>query len=169
MQTVNIFSRETISMQIIAQALSKIFEQGHVKTEVLKQISCVFSSNSTYALTGVSGSGKSTLMHLLCALDSPTSGTLVFQGENAAQKNFGIIFQDDYLIEYLTVQENVELAGLAKNMPAKTVALAAQELLGKVGLKDKLNAYPNELSGGQRTRAAICRALICKPDFLFAD
>jgi lipoprotein-releasing system ATP-binding protein len=156
-------------MLIVAQGVSKKFKQGNLKTEVLKQINFVFSSETTYALTGASGSGKSTLMHLLCGLDHPSCGTIKFQNGNFEKNNFGVIFQDDYLIQQLTVLENIELAGLAKNLVASTVETTAINLLEKVGLSDKANTYPMNLSGGQKTRVALCRALVTNPDFLFAD
>lgn len=156
-------------MIIVAKNLVKNFQQAGEVTHVLKNINFTFSSDYSYALTGVSGSGKSTLLHLLCALDTPTSGSVTFTQTKANTPNFGVVFQDDYLIEQFTVLENIMLGGLAKKIAAKTVAAKALKLLAQTELTNKQNAYPAELSGGQRTRVAICRALICEPEFLFAD
>lgn len=161
-------------MPIIAKELSKTFIEQNQQTEIFNSISFNFENNKTYALTGASGSGKSTLLHLLSGLDKPTSGQVTFgswgHGNNRHDTTtVGIMFQDDFLIDQLTVIENVALAGAAKGLSRGSCHLKAKELLCKVGLEDRLNFFPFQLSGGQRSRVALCRALICKPDFLLAD
>lgn len=161
-------------MSIFAKELSKTFYDQNQQTEILKSISFNFENSKTYALTGASGSGKSTLLHLLSGLDAPTSGQVIFEpwghGHNRhASTTVGVMFQDDYLIDQLTVVENVALAAQAKGVSRVQAHTQAKNLLARVNIDNKANAFPYQLSGGQRSRASLCRALVCRPDFLLAD
>jgi lipoprotein-releasing system ATP-binding protein len=145
--------------------------------EVLRGVSFALSSGCVLAVLGASGSGKSTLLHLLGGLEPPSSGEIYWAGqqinslsqETRAQlraKDVGFIFQHHYLLEDLTVQENVLLPSLIAGAPAEA---RARELLGRVGLLERLGAYPRTLSGGERQRCALARALVTKPKFVLAD
>ena len=124
------------------------------------------------AIVGESGSGKSTLLSILSSLLKPTQGELFFKGtpyqnigdmDAFRQSNIGFIFQFHYLIDYLTLKENIELASLNKR------AEALNSLLKRCGIEALMNKYPDEISGGQKQRAAIVRALINQPEIIFAD
>lgn len=160
-------------MPILAKELSKTFFEANQQTEILKNINFNFENNTTYALTGVSGSGKTTLLNLLSGLDKPTSGQVILKpsGHGHERKNLliGMVFQDDYLIEELSVFENIAIAGLAQNLSRKEIYENTAKLLSKVGLESKSKSFPYQLSGGERSRVALCRALVCSPDFLLAD
>ncbi len=160
-------------MSIIVKDLSKSFHQANLVNHVLCKVSFHFEKGKTYALTGPSGSGKSTLLHLLGKLIPPTSGTVKFTShigqKNKNHSDFGIMFQDDYLLEQLSVLENVAIAGIINGMGKKQAINEAKNLLTSVGMSKNYNYYPTKLSGGQRSRVALCRALVCKPAFLLAD
>lgn len=142
------------------------------KDSALKDISLSIKKGEFIALNGESGSGKSTLLSILSTLLKPTSGELFFDGMNYndikdidlfRQKNIGFIFQFHYLINYLTVKENIKIA----NEKAKDSEI--YEILSLLNIYDIVNKFPNEISGGQRQRVAIARALINKPKVIFAD
>jgi lipoprotein-releasing system ATP-binding protein len=147
---------------------------------ILHDLSLRVEQGSTVAVTGASGSGKSTLLHLLGSLDSPNRGTVRFAGEDihafsrkrlSAYRNhdIGFVFQFHYLMPELTVRENVAAPGLVQNC-RKPIALdLAAALLAEVGLQDRLDAMPYQLSGGEKQRAAIARSLINAPRLLLAD
>jgi len=138
----------------------------------LKNIDFEIKKGEFVAIVGESGSGKSTLLSILSTLLKPTSGEVYFEGtkfkdikdiDTFRQKNIGFIFQFHYLINYLTIKENIQIAN--ENSTKEEI----EELLKLLGIKNILNKYPNEISGGQRQRAAIARALINKPKVIFAD
>lgn len=142
------------------------------KDSALKDVSLSIKKGEFIALNGESGSGKSTLLSILSTLLKPTSGELFFDGMNYndikdidlfRQKNIGFIFQFHYLINYLTVKENIKIA----NEKAKDSEI--YEILSLLNIYDIVNKVPNEISGGQRQRVAIARALINKPKVIFAD
>jgi ABC-type lipoprotein export system ATPase subunit len=160
--------------------IKKSFIQGDNSLLVLNEISMRFQKGMSYALVGVSGSGKSTLLHIIGCLDDPTEGMVCFDGVPYTQlsplqkallrnQSLGMIFQLPYLIDELTVLENVMIKGLMSGMPKKKCVQEAQNLLSDVGIADKITSYPSELSGGQQQRVAIARALLNKPDFIIAD
>lgn len=146
-----------------AKSIHKTFELAEKPLHVLTNISITFESAKTYAITGASGSGKSTLLHLLGRLDTPTSGKIV------GKPSVGFVFQFHYLINELTVLENIMLMGLIKGKSKKSCEEKARKLLKHVGLADKEKSYPFELSGGEQQRVSILRAVFNKPQFLLAD
>jgi len=160
--------------------LKKNFISGGDTLEILKKIDVTFEQNKSYAITGVSGSGKSTLLQVLGGLDSPTSGTVLLDGQDIfkwkpSEKNLffnrsiGFVFQFHYLIRELTVLENVMLMGFIKGDDKKHCLSRAREVLSAVGVDHKRNNYTTELSGGELQRVAIARAVFNRPAFLLAD
>ena len=139
-----------------------------------------FNEDEFVAIVGASGSGKSTLLNLIGGLDKPTSGEVLFDGENISKFNdrklskfrgqkIGFIFQFFYLQPFLTVLQNIEVAGFPAKIKLKERRFRAEKLASVVGLKDKMNSFPRELSGGQIQRVAIARSLINSPEILLAD
>ncbi len=158
----------------------KNYEQGGVLVPVLKGVDGTFHQGCSYAITGVSGSGKSTLLHVLGGLDVPSSGSVTFNAKNFDQfrtshKNsflnlhIGFVFQFHYLIRELTVRENVMMPGLIKGESRRACRTRAEQLLKLIGLSERADFYPPQLSGGEQQRVAIARALFNKPSFLLAD
>ena len=140
--------------------------------EVLHGISLEVARGEFVALTGESGSGKSTLLSILSSLLQPTSGSVIIDGEELRsirdidvlrREKIGFVFQFHYLIDYLNLFENITLAAKKENHPH------ALELMERLGIAELKERRPNEISGGQRQRAAIARALVNKPKILFAD
>ena len=150
------------------------------KINVLKKINYNFKKGKIYSLMGPSGSGKSTLLNLLSLIDRPSSGFLSFENKkidfNDSTQNdllrankIGIIYQQDNLLPDFTSLENIYLAGLAAGQNKASSILKAKALLKKVGLINRLNHYPSELSGGEKQRVSIARAVINEPEILLAD
>ncbi|MDC1033597.1 ABC transporter ATP-binding protein [Candidatus Pelagibacter sp.] len=147
---------------------------------VLKRISFKFKRGKIYSLTGPSGSGKSTLLNLISLIDRPSSGSIKFENElvnfNDNKKNdlfrankIGIIYQQDNLLTDFTALENVYFACLATGSQKDLAVHKAKKILKNVGLSLRLNHYPSELSGGEKQRVSIARALINEPQILLAD
>ena len=152
----------------------------HKKINVLKKISYKFKKGKIYSIMGPSGSGKSTLLNLLSLIDRPTSGVISIENikieYNESNKNdvlrankIGIIYQQDNLLPDFTALENVYLASLAAGNNKKISVIKAQKLLKRVGLLNRLNHYPAQLSGGEKQRVSIARALINDPQIILAD
>ena len=150
------------------------------KINVLKKINYNFKKGKIYSLMGPSGSGKSTLLNLLSLIDRPSSGFLSFenkkidfndstQNDLLRAKKIGIIYQQDNLLPDFTSLENIYLAGLAAGQNKASSILKAKALLKKVGLINRLNHYPSELSGGEKQRVSIARAVINEPEIILAD
>ena len=159
--------------------LSKSFNTSK-KIKVLKKISYKFKSGKIYSLIGPSGSGKSTLLNLLSLIDRPTSGSISIENKevnfNNINKNdilraskIGIIYQQDNLLPDFTALENICLAGLAAGMNKKKSIQNTKDLLKKVGLLNRSDHYPSQLSGGEKQRVSIARALINNPQIILAD
>lgn len=159
--------------------LAKIYP-GEVPTPALRGISFSIKKGDFVAIMGRSGSGKSTLLHQLNLIDTPTSGTVYIDGEDVhalsdAKKarfrldHLGFVFQEYALIVELSALENVYLPAMALGTDARLYKQRAAELLETVGLAERINHYPNELSGGEQQRVAIARALINDPKILYAD
>ena len=159
--------------------LNRSMSIGSETLHILKDLNFAVEANEWLALTGPSGSGKSTLLALLAGIDSPTSGQLIFDGQDISRmaerelarlrnEKIGIVFQSFHLIPSLTAQENVELP-LYVSPRAKSASSLAREMLDLVGLSDRLKHRPHQLSGGQQQRVAIARALVNGPSILLAD
>lgn len=150
------------------------------KILALDDVSLAIERGDFVALMGDSGSGKSTLLHCMGGLDKPTSGTVVVNDTNLARlsdgalsafrgKTVGFIFQSFYLQPFLSVKDNLIIAGMAGNIPMKSVKERAAKIINTIGLADRAEHYAKELSGGQIQRVAIGRALINQPDIIIAD
>ena len=148
--------------------------------KVLKKISYKFKKGKIYSLMGPSGSGKSTLLNLLSLIDRPTSGSIIIDKKqinfNELNNNdilrankIGIIYQQDNLLPDFTALENIYLAGLAGENDKLSSINKAKSLLKKVGLQNRSDHYPSQLSGGEKQRVSIARALINNPQIILAD
>ena len=159
--------------------LTKTFENLR-KVKVLKKINFSFKTGKIYSLMGPSGSGKSTLLNLLSLIDKPTSGIIKIGNEQInygdSKKNdilrankIGIIYQQENLLSDFTALENIYLASLAADNHRELSISKAQILLKKMGLSKRAEHYPSELSGGEKQRISIARALINNPQIILAD
>lgn len=158
----------------------KSYKLGKQHITVLDEVSFDIHEGEFIAITGASGSGKSTLMNLLGGLDKPTSGDVMI-GETSLAKlsdgklslfrrqTIGFVFQFFYLQPFLKLRRNLEVSGMFARIKSRERARRVEELAEKVGLSDRLNHYPKELSGGQMQRAAIARALLNNPRVILAD
>ncbi len=161
--------------------LHKSFQNGNVKTEILKGIDFNAERGEFIAIMGRSGAGKSTFMYQMSLLDEPTSGEIIINGGHIASsmsndektrfrlKRLGYVFQDYALIPELTALENVAVPLLMQDMPKRKAYKKAEEALKKVGLATHMNQLPSQLSGGEQQRVSISRAIAHSPDILFAD
>jgi putative ABC transport system ATP-binding protein len=164
---------------IQVQALTKSIDTGTHRVQILKGIDLEIPRGQFAAIMGPSGSGKSTLLGLLAGLDSPTTGRVILDGEDITSlsedkmaqvrgRKIGFVFQSYHLIPTLTAEENVllpmELAGLDEGGRKR-----ARELLDRVGLADRFEHYPVQLSGGEQQRVALARAFALRPPILLAD
>ncbi|MCC5906801.1 MAG: ABC transporter ATP-binding protein [Balneolaceae bacterium] len=163
-----------------AQELTKTFKSGDHSLTVLNDVSFSIQKGISCAIVGPSGSGKTTLLGLCAALDKPTSGSVMLNGQTISgfsedrltkirNEQIGFVFQSFQLISTLTALENVMVPIELRGIPYKKVENRALEILESVGLKDRTHHYPNQLSGGEQQRVGIARAFIHKPDILFAD
>lgn len=147
--------------------------------EVLKGINQHIKKGEVVVIIGPSGSGKSTFLRCMNLLETPTKGDIIFEDNNITdssvdinkiRENMGMVFQGFNLFPHKTVLDNITLAPIkVKNMPKEDAIKKAEELLDKVGLKDKKDSYPSSLSGGQKQRIAIARALAMEPDVMLFD
>ena len=163
-----------------ARALTKTYAMGKRTIEVLRGVDLTMACGNFLALRGASGAGKSTLLHLIGGLDSPNAGEIFFNGQNLAKfsegelthfrnRCVGFIFQAYHLLPELDALENVCLPARMARMPSAKVEARGRELLTRVGLKERADHKPSELSGGEQQRVAIARALINEPELLLAD
>ena len=150
------------------------------KKEVLKDISANVEKGKVISIIGPSGSGKSTFLRCLNVLEKPTSGKIIFDGQdlahisekqlNVLREKMGMVFQGFNLFTNMSVLENIKLAPMkVKNVDEKTATVRGKELLDKVGLLDKADQFPDSLSGGQKQRVAIARALAMDPEVILFD
>jgi ABC-type lipoprotein export system ATPase subunit len=150
------------------------------KITVLKKVSYKFKKGKIYSLMGPSGSGKSTLLNILSLIDRPNAGSIIIEKNHIDFKNLqkndilrakkiGIIYQQDNLLSDFTAIENIYLASLAAGNDKKLSISKAKNLLRKVGLTNRSNHYPSQLSGGEKQRVSIARALINDPQIILAD
>jgi ABC-type lipoprotein export system ATPase subunit len=162
--------------------IEKTYQMGDISVPVLKGISLSIRQGELIALTGSSGSGKSTLMNILGCLDRPSAGEYWLDGQETSKlssderallrnRKLGFVFQSFNLLARTSAIENVAmpLSYAAENLSDREARGRAAEMLGRVGLADRLDHYPSQLSGGQQQRVAIARALINRPPVLFAD
>jgi len=163
-----------------ARALTKTYTMGKRSLEVLRGVDLDVARGEFLALRGASGAGKSTLLHLIGGLDLPNAGEILFDGNNLVvfserkltefrNRRVGFIFQAYHLLPELTALENVCLPARMARISSATVEVRGRELLARVGLKDRLDHKPSELSGGEQQRVAIARALINEPELVLAD
>ena len=159
--------------------ISKTFD-NQKKITVLKNLNFTFKKGKIYSLSGPSGSGKSTLLNLLSLIDRPSSGNIKIDNQNInhnkseandkiRSNNIGIVYQEKNLLPDFTAIENVCIASLAANNNHKMAEQESLKIIQKVGLKDRTNHYPSELSGGEMQRIAISRAIVNKPRIILAD
>jgi putative ABC transport system ATP-binding protein len=158
----------------------KIYQMGQVEVHALRGVGLTLEEDEFLAVMGPSGSGKSTLMHLMGCLDLPTRGQVLFEGTDISGlksrelaeirgRKLGFVFQTFNLVHTLTALENVELPMIFQGAPRSPRRKQAEELLERVGLGDRLNHRPSELSGGEQQRAAIARALANDPGIILCD
>jgi lipoprotein-releasing system ATP-binding protein len=154
--------------------------RGYPGQEVLRGVDLAVSSGETVAIQGASGTGKSTLLHCLGLLDRPDSGTIHLADQRVdhlrgaarsrvRSRRIGFVFQAFHLLPDFSVIENIVMAARVAGLPLGTAQVEAQRLLERVGIADKANKRVTTLSGGERSRVALCRALLNRPAALLAD
>jgi lipoprotein-releasing system ATP-binding protein len=162
------------------EGLTKTYLMGDKRLEVLRGLDLDIDRGELVALTGPSGAGKSTFLHLLGTLDVPTGGTVLFEGEDvfsrgeeglAAFRNetIGFVFQSHHLLPEFTALENAMMPALIRRVPRAEARRQAAEMLVGVGLGERMEHRPGELSGGEQQRVALARALCLRPRLLLAD
>ena len=160
--------------------IRKVYDTGKVKVEALKGVNLEIHKGEMVAIVGPSGSGKSTLMNLIGCLDTPTSGEYELGGQRVAgvsrdmlaeirNKRVGFVFQNFNLLPHISALENVEMPMMFGGLRQAQRRSRSKELLDRVGLGDRIDHKPTELSGGQMQRVAIARALAMDPDIILAD
>jgi lipoprotein-releasing system ATP-binding protein len=160
--------------------LHKSFEHGGRLLEVLRGLNFTLEPGEMVAIVGASGAGKSTLLHVLGTLDLPTSGTILFNGEEITAMNsaelalfrnraIGFVFQFHHLLSEFTALENTMMPCLIRRLPRSDAEARARNILNRVGLSHRLTHKPGELSGGEQQRVALARAMVMQPPLLLAD
>ena len=166
---------------LVLKKVEKIYQEGQVEVPALRGVDLQVDRGEFSTVFGPSGSGKTTLLNLIGALDKPTAGTVIFDGESINEMNkkelallrrhnIGFVFQSYNLIPVLTAYENVEFAlRIARGKKGKSTRDRVMNMLDDVGLAEMADRRPNELSGGQKQRVAIARALVKEPKLVLAD
>jgi len=173
-------STETRSPVLECRGVVRRFREGASTLEVLRGVNLVVQPAERLAIIGSSGSGKTTLLQIMGGLDDPDEGAVLVNGQsmhgsNEAAKGdlrnryIGFVYQFHHLLPEFTAAENVAMPLLIRREPKPAALQQARELLGRVGLGDRLTHKPGELSGGERQRAAVARALITRPQLVLAD
>jgi lipoprotein-releasing system ATP-binding protein len=162
------------------ERLTKTYLMGDRRLEVLRGLDLEIGAGELVALTGPSGAGKSTFLHLVGTLDVPTGGRILFEGEDVFERSeeeralfrnaaIGFVFQSHHLLPEFTALENTMMPALIRRVPREEARRRAVEVLELVGLSDRLEHRPGELSGGEQQRVAVARALCLAPRLLLAD
>jgi lipoprotein-releasing system ATP-binding protein len=162
------------------EGLSKTYLMGEKRLEVLRGIELEIAEGELVALTGPSGAGKSTFLHLLGTLDVPTRGRVLFDGEDVFERGeeglasfrnqtVGFVFQSHHLLPEFSALENAMMPALIRRVPRSEARRRGSEMLAQVGLAERMDHRPGELSGGEQQRVALARALCLSPRLLLAD
>lgn len=171
---------DRVDRLISVRNLRKSFSNGGISIDVINELDFDLFSGETVAIVGASGIGKSTLLHIVGTLDRPDSGKLLFKGEDVflyddlklarfRNESVGFVFQFHHLLPEFSALENVMMPVLIQGTGKSPAAQAAEKVLVRVGLKDRLNYRVGKLSGGEQQRVALGRALVLKPLILLAD
>jgi len=169
-----------MALALEAQSVVKQYEVGSGTVKAVDEVDLDLQRGEFVALVGPSGSGKTTMLAMLAGLLSPTSGSIIIEGQDLAtmreaerarfrRRNIGFTFQANNLVPYLTALENVELILRLNNQFDKAGRRRAKELMVRLGMEERLNALPRQLSGGQQQRVSIARSLINQPTLVLAD
>jgi lipoprotein-releasing system ATP-binding protein len=166
--------------EIKVQNLSKSYKQGPRVVEALRGIDLAFGPGESVAVVGVSGAGKTTFIHILGTIDRPSSGKVLYDGQDVfamadrdlarfRNRTVGFVFQFHHLLPEFTALENTMLPALIQGIRKQDANRRAEEILDQVGLSDRMTHKPGELSGGEQQRVAVARSLILQPEVLLAD
>lgn len=169
-----------MTSQLKAQGIKKVFKQGREDLAILKGVDLEVRKGDALCILGASGAGKSTFLHILGALDRPTSGQLFFEGEDLFAKSdedlakfrnrsLGFVFQFHHLLAEFNAYENICMPARLAGTPMRDIRKRAEELISILGISHRKDHFPSELSGGEQQRVAIARALMNSPQILMAD
>jgi len=169
-----------MTVSVVARDLFKTYRDGERRVEVLRGVDLTVEPGESLAVVGQSGTGKSTLLHLLGALDRPDRGSVVIGGTDLVamgpeplasfrNRTIGFVFQFQELLADFTAVENVMVPGRIAGLGGRSLRSKAQALLEEVGLTERADHFPSQLSGGEQQRISLCRALLLEPPLLLAD